>query len=453
MIGASAARRIAGMNSPRFSRRSFLATTLAAGVAPLLLPARVWGANERVAIGFIGVGKQMRGHLTGFIGKDGTQAVAVCDVDTTRRNDGKRIVEQAYAKKTGADYKGCDTHNDFRELIARKDIDAVVIATPDHWHAPIAIAAARAGKDIYCEKPLTNTIHEARTLTEEVKKTGRVFQVGSQQRSSPEFRIACELVRQGRIGKVSRVTTGFGGPGIACDLPEEAAEPGLDWDLWLGPAPMRPYNSELSPRGIHDHFPNWRKYWEYGGGMVTDWGAHHIDIAQWGLGMDGAGPIEVVPPADWERAQAGGKLVYPGGVEVTHISENGVTFFGSEGEIHVNRGKFKLTLGGAVKADATEKGSDLKAALVIAEKEIDANKPRLYVSTDHKSDWLDAIRKRGATICTVEIGARTVTACHLLNFAYRYGKPVKWDPAAWNFTGGTGEAKWLTRDYRGEWKV
>jgi predicted dehydrogenase len=440
------------MNSPRFSRRSFLATTLAAGVAPLFLPARVWGANDRIAIGFIGIGKQMGGHITGLIGKDGTQAVAVCDVDTKRRDNGKRIVEEAYAKKKDAAYKGCDTHNDFRELLARKDIDAVVIATPDHWHAPIAIAAARAGKDIYCEKPLTNTIHEAQALTEEVKKTGRVFQVGSQQRSSPEFRIACELVRQGRIGKVSRVAAGFGGPGKACDLPEEAAEPGLDWNLWLGPAPLRAYNSELSPRGIHNHFPNWRKYWEYGGGMVTDWGAHHLDIAQWGLGMDDAGPVEMVPPADWEKAQAGGKLIYPGGVEVTHISENGVTFYGSEGEIYVNRGKLKVTLGGKVIADSAAEGG-LKAALPLAEKEIDASKPRLYASTDHKADWLAAIGKRGPTICTVEIGARTVTACHLLNFGYRYGKSVKWDPAAWNFAGGTGDPAWLTREYREPWKV
>lgn len=420
------------------------------------MPSRVWSAetspNERLGIGFIGIGKQMGGHINGFIGKDGTQAVAVCDVDTTRREHGKKMVEDAYAKKKDAAYKGCATHNDFRELLARKDIDAVVIATPDHWHAPIAIAAARAGKDIYCEKPLTNTIHEAKTLTDEIKKSGRVFQVGSQQRSSPEFRIACELVRQGRLGKVTRVETGFGGPGKTCDLPEEAAEPGLDWDLWLGPAPKRPYHSELSPRGVHKHYPNWRKYWEYGGGMVTDWGAHHLDIAQWGLGADDAGPIEIIAPADWKTAQSGGRLIYPGGVEVTHIPENGVTFFGPDGEIYVNRGKFKLTLGGKVISDSSAEGG-LKAALPLAEKEIDASKPRLYASTDHKGDWLAAIRSRGPTVCPVEIGARTVTACHLLNLAYRYGQPIKWDPAAWNFTGGTGNPAWLTREYREPWSV
>ena len=160
----------------------------------------------------------------------------------------------------------------------------MVIATPDHWHAIIAIAATDAGKDIYCEKPLTDTIHEARALVQAVRSQQRVFQTGSMQRSMPEFRTACELVRNGVIGKISRVEAGFGGPAKWCDLPAEPMEPGLDWDMWLGPAPLRDYNEILSPRGVNKHFPMWRMYREYGGGMVTDWGAHHLDIAQWGLG-------------------------------------------------------------------------------------------------------------------------------------------------------------------------
>jgi hypothetical protein len=265
--------------SSQTSRRSFLKTALAAGAAPFILPSHIWAAetkpNDRITLGFIGMGKMAHGHLPGFLGKGETQTLAICDVDTTRRNDGKRITEAHYAKKgESGTYKGCVVYNDFRELLARKDIDAVVISTPDHWHAPIAIAAAAAGKDIYCEKPLCQTVHEARALIDATRKHERVFQVGSQQRSSREFRVAVELVRNGVLGKISRVETGFGGPGEPCKLPEEAAEPGLDWNLWLGPAPMRPYHSELSPRGVHNHFPNWRKYWEYGGGMVTDWGAH-----------------------------------------------------------------------------------------------------------------------------------------------------------------------------------
>src|SRR5436190_15093147 len=187
------------MNLPRPSRRSFLKATLAAGAAPLLLPSRIWSADTkpiaRLGIGFIGIGKQMRGHVSGFMGKSEVQAVAVCDVDTNRRNDGKKQVDDFYAKKTDTDFKGCVAYSDFRELLARKDIDIVVVATPDHWHALIALAAAEAGKDIYCEKPLTETIHEAKALVAGVRKHQRVFQTGSQQRSTREFRVACELVR------------------------------------------------------------------------------------------------------------------------------------------------------------------------------------------------------------------------------------------------------------------
>ena len=448
------------MNLPRPTRRSFLKATLAAGVAPLLLPSRIWAAetkpNARLGLGFIGIGKQMRGHVSGFIGKSGVQAVAVCDVDTNRRNDGKKQVDDAYTKKNEADYKGCAAYEDFRELIARKDIDAVVIATPDHWHAIIALEAMKAGKDVYCEKPLTQTVHEAKTLIASTRKQKRVFQTGSQQRSTREFYIACSLVRNGVIGKISRVEAGFGGPGKPCDLPEQPAEAGLNWDLWLGPAPMRPYNEVLSPRGVHNHFPMWRMYREYGGGMVTDWGAHHLDITQWGLGADESGPLEVIAPTDWETAQSGGKLIYKDGVEVTHITENGVTFYGSDGEIFVNRGKIRVTVKGAQKAKfvAKEDQPALKDQLDALEKEFLADpKVKLYASTDHKQDFLDAIAKRSKPICDVEIGARSVTACHLLNFAYNYGKTFKWDPATNTFAGKTGDAKWLTRDYRGAWKV
>jgi predicted dehydrogenase len=449
------------MSSPYFSRRSFLKSTLVAGIAPLVLPARIWSAetkpNDRITLGFIGCGIQSRGLLSGFLGKKETQTVAVCDVDTTRRENHKKMVEDHYAKAAEADgYKGCATYNDFRELLARPDIDAVVIATPDHWHAIIGIAAAAAGKDIYCEKPLTDTIHEARSLVDAVRKNGRVFQTGSMQRSSREFRVACELVRNGVIGKISRVETGFGGPGKWCDLPAQPLEPGLDWDLWLGPAPQRDYSEVLSPRGVHKHFPAWRNYREYGGGMVTDWGAHHLDIAQWGLGMDDSGPVEIIPPADWDKAEAGGKLVYANGVEVTHIKENGVTFFGADGELFVNRGKFRLAIKGSEKAKwlAKDDQPSLDAQLDAVEKEfLETAKVKLYASSDHKADFLTSMKSRKPPITDVEIGARTVTCCHLLNFAYYYGQQIKWDPVKNNFAAGTGDSKWLTREYRGAWKV
>ena len=398
------------MNLPRTSRRSFVRTTLAAGVAPMFLPGRLWSAevkpNDKLSIALIGNGKMNSGHLDQWLGNARTQVVAVCDVDTTRRENAKATAEKHYAEATGTDYKGCAAFNNFEDVLARKDIDLVCVATPDHWHAIIDIAAAKAGKDIYAEKPMTETIHEAWTLVKTIRDTSRVFQTGSQQRSSREFRVACELARNSVIGKVYHASVGVGGPGKPCDLPEEMMEPGLDWDRWLGPAPMRPYNSVLSPRGVHKHFPDWRAYWEYGGGMVTDWGAHHFDICQWGLGEDGRGPVEITPPSE-PNAQKGVKLKYASGVEVDHVSENGVTFHGENGMIFVNRGLFILKIGDKEVASIAKKeqSKDLGKALDLVEKEYLANVPvKLEASGNHKDNFLDCVRSRKRPIADVEIG-------------------------------------------------
>jgi len=436
----------------QFTRRSFLKSTAAlATTASFILPSRVWSAetppNDRVTLGFIGMGTQNRGLLGGFLNKKETQTVAVCDVDTNRRNNAKKIVEEFYAKKTDSGaYKGCEAYVDFRDLLARKDIDAVVIATPDHWHALIAVTAARAGKDIYCEKPLCQSVHEAEAMIQAVRKNKRVFQTGSMQRSSKEFRVACELVRNGHIGKVQRVEVAIGGPGRWCDLPGEADEPGLDWNMWLGPAPMRAYNSELSPRGVHKTFPNWRNYREYGGGMVTDWGAHHFDVAQWGLGMDNSGPVEIIP-AGKPNAQEGVRLLYDNDVEVAHKSGNGIWFYGTDGKIFVNRGKFEFFLGSEQKARTA---ADCDA---IAKEYLADAKVRLYSSNDHKGDWLASIQTRKPPICDVSIGAHTVIVCHLVNMAYNNGQRLKWNPEKLEFTGGTGDKKWLDVPYRDPWKL
>jgi predicted dehydrogenase len=440
------------MKSPKLlTRRQFLRSATALSLtAPFILPSRVWSAEvkpaERLTLGFIGLGTQGRGLLDGFLGKKETQTVAVCDVDTSRREHAKKKVEDFYAKQTDGSYKGCAAYNDFRELLERKDIDAVVIATPDHWHALIAIAAAGSGKDIYCEKPLCQSIHEARAMVKAIRKQKRVFQTGSMQRSSKEFRTACELVRNGRIGKVQSVEVAVGGPGKWCDLPGETAEAGLDWNLWLGPAPLRPYHSVLSPRGVHKHFPNWRLYREYGGGMVTDWGAHHFDIAQWGLGMDQSGPSEIIPASEPD-AQSGVRLIYANGVEVLHQAGNGVTFHGTEGRIYVNRGKFEFWLGADQKADSAAKVD------AIAAEYLTGNALRLYRSDDHKADWLSCIRNRKPPVADVEIGARTVTVCHLVNLAYYYGQRMKWDPRKEQFAGGGGDKRWLDVPRRGPWKL
>ena len=240
------------MPSAPLSRRHFLQRAALAS-APLLLPARVWAQatapSRRYTVGCIGMGKQMGGHLRNLLQRDDIQVLAVCDVDTTRREDAQRRVDAAYAKKAGTGTATtCAAYNDFREVLARKDIDIVVIATPDHWHAYIAIAAVKAGKDVYCEKPLTHNVREAVELVKAVRATGRVFQVGSQQRSSKEFRVAAELVRNGVIGRVHAVGVSFGDPAKPYTMPAETLEPGLDWNLWCGPGPLVNYNPMLAPR-------------------------------------------------------------------------------------------------------------------------------------------------------------------------------------------------------------
>jgi predicted dehydrogenase len=432
------------------SRRRFIRNTLITGAtAPFILPSRIWGAdtkpNDRINLGFIGMGTQGRGLMGGFLRMAETRVIAVCDVDSTRREHARKMVDEDYAKQKVSATE-CAAYNDFRELIARKDIDAVVIATPDHWHALIAIAAAKAGKDIYCEKPLCESIREARAMVNAVRKNKRIFQTGSMQRSSKEFRVACELVRNGVIGKIKTVEVGVGGPGVPCDLPAEADEPGLDWNMWLGPAPMRPYHSELSPRGVHKHFPNWRKYREYGGGMITDWGAHHFDIAQWGLGMDESGPVEIIPP-EKQGATHGTRFVYDNGVEVIHKSAGGVWFYGADGKVFVDRGKFELWLGEEQKAKAAAQAEEM------ATQYLSSSAVRLYKSNDHRGDWIKSMRTRKPPICDVEVGARTVSVCHLVNLAYYHGKRIKWDPKKERFTGGTGDPKWLDVPHRSPWDI
>jgi predicted dehydrogenase len=432
------------------TRRRFMQGAAATAVAlPMLTPASTLAAapeatppSERITLGFIGVGTMNRGHLGHFLSMGDVQVLAVCDVDTNRRNHAKEMVEKHYAdKKKSGQYKGCAAYNDFRDLLARKDIDAVVIATPDHWHAIPAIEACKAGMDVYCEKPLSLTIHEAKLMRDAARKYARVFQTGSQQRSDKEFRLACELVRSGRIGKLKAVYVNVGGPSRPCDLPAEPDEPGLDWDRWLGPAPKRPYNSALSPRGVHKHFPNWRLYREYSGGMMTDWGAHHFDIAQWALGMDESGPIEILPPDD-PKAEKGVRYIYANGVVVFHAdkddtgqSVNGITFVGSDGKIFVNRGYLKSAPEGIIKEP------------------LGVHDVRLYKSPGHQRDWIECIRSRRRPIADVEIGARSVTVCHLGNLAYWNHRKLHWDPDRWQFVEDAEANKWLDREHRDPWKL
>jgi predicted dehydrogenase len=423
------------MNRRRFLKNA-VGTAAASLAFPYLVPSSVFGQaapSERITLGFIGAGKQSKHLMRSFLNSPGTHVLAACDVDKLKLERGKKIVEDHYAGKNGGSYKGCDTYGDFRDLLARDDIDAVVISTPDHWHAVTVIQSAQAGKDIYCEKPLSQTITEARAMVNAVRRYGRVFQTGSMQRSDWHFRLGCELVLNGYIGDLKHVTVGIGGPPGDKPLPAQPVPDYLDWDMWLGPALWRPYNEELSPHLSWDGFPNWRNHSSFGGGGMTDWGAHHFDIAQWGMGMDESGPVEIIPPDGKDYKVLTYK--YASGVTMTRDRANGVLFTGTKGEVETNRGHLRTV------------PEDLK------DKKFGPNEIHLYESKNHYTDWLDAVRKRSKPICDIETGCRSVTVCHLGNIAYKLGRPLKWDPKREVFIGDAGANRLLSRPMRSPWHL
>lgn len=398
------------------SRREFLHSAAVAAAGPLILSATSRAeANDRVQLGFIGVGMMGRGHLANFLGRAEVQVVAVCDVVEARRDSAGHMVESRYAKEKRTKFNGCRVFNDFRKLLAYKDVDAVVIATPDHWHSIPCIRAAEANKDIYCEKPLTHDIGQGRKIIDAVRQAKRVLQTGSQQRSEfgGLFRKAVEYVRNGRIGKVKTVRVGVGEPAIACNLPVQEIPRGTDWEMWLGPAPKRGYHEELCPKGIHQRFPAWRRYREYGGGGLADMGAHHFDIAQWALDMDGSGPVLIEPPKD--KSTTGLRFVYKNGVEMFHGGPNGCTFEGTAGTIYVDREKIVSTPASILKQPLTDGDS------------------RVYFSSDHRKNWLECLRSRKDPICPPEVGHRSASICHLGNIGYWLRRNLKWDPEAEKF--------------------
>ena len=428
------------------NRRDFLraaAGTAAVAAFPAVVPSSVLGAeapSKRITLGFIGCGKQSQHLMRSFLGSPGTQVVAACDVDKLKlERSSKQIVEKHYADRKNTSYQGCATYADFRNLLSRNDIDAVVISTPDHWHAVTVIESCKAGKDVYCEKPLCQTIQEARAMVNAVRRYSRVFQTGSMQRSSREFRFACELVRNGYIGDIKHVTVNVGGPPEDKRLPAEPVPDYLDWDMWVGPAMWRPYNNDLAPHISFDGFPNWRYYSYYGGGGMTDWGAHHFDIAQWGLGMDGSGPVEIYPPDGKEYKVLTYK--YANGIPMTRDGKagdanvNGVLFEGTKGKVEVNRGYLKTW------PDA------------LKDQKIGPGQINLYNSPNHYTDWLDAIRSRIDPVCPIETGASSVIVCHLGNIAYTLKRPLKWDLKREVFVGDDEANRLLARTMRSPWHL
>lgn len=437
------------------NRREFLksATAVVAGttlLGPTVVPSRVFGAespSNRIAAGFIGVGRMGLDDLREVLGFKQAQVVAVCDVDSKRANHAKQLVEAHYGRQSSSQtYKGCAAYRDFMELVERKDIDAVLIATPDHWHVVPAIAAAKANKDIFLQKPLSLTIEEGRVLSDTVRRYGRVFQVGSQQRSESKFRVACELVRNGRIGELQTVKVGFGtDPATGCEPPMPVPE-WLDYDMWLGPAPYAAYTEKrVHPQKGYGR-PGWLRIRDYGAGMITGWGSHHNDIAQWGMGTEYTGPVEIEGEAEYPKDglwDVHGKFrieyTYANGVKVICAdngkNKQGVLFEGSEGWVYVKRGSI----------DAYPKS--------LVTSTIGPDETHLYQSNNHKGNFFECMKSRAETIAPVEIAHRSCTLCLLGEIAMRLGRKLKWDPQNERFINDTEADRMLSRPMRSPWHL
>lgn len=435
-------------SKPRsLSRRTFIksAAVVALG-APYVVSASVLGADgarspsDRIQIASIGFRAQGGGHLRSLLNNKDVRITALCDVDQKVLDGGLASAEKAYGEeKAGGTFKGTATTRDFREIMARPDVDAVVIATPDHWHGCIAVAAAKAGKDIYCEKPMSLTIAGGRAMVEAVNRYGRVFQTGSQQRSGGEFRQACELVRNGYIGKLKHVEVGIPGNNRKCDPTWEPqpVPPELDYEMWLGPAPWAPYHVQRC------HY-DFRFLLAYSGGQVTNWGAHYLDIAQWGIGADDSGPVEVQGNGEFPRT---GLFTTATKVDFTCTYANGVTlqcktgsgytkFVGDAGEVYVTRGRITTT------------------PASLAKQKMGATEIHLYAPHgSHMTDFLYCMRTRERGSAHVEIGHRSASVCHLGNIAMLLNRTVKWDPKAEQFIGDDDANRMISRAPRAPWAL
>jgi predicted dehydrogenase len=425
------------------SRRDFVKSALTIG-APFIIPASAMGLerrpapSNRIVMGFIGLGGMGTGLLRSFLKLDDAQVVAVCDVDTERRLTAKGLVEAEYSGQShSGQYKGCADYNDFREVIGRDDIDAVCIATPDHWHAIPVIAAAKAGKDIYCEKPLGLTVEEGRVMSDTVRRYGRVFQTGSQLPSRPHVRHGCELVRNGRLGQIKTIYASCG-PGPAIGLqPEMPVPKGFDYEMWLGSAPWAHYTK------LRCHF-EFRWNLDYSGGQITDHGAHYCDIAQRGLGTELTGPVEFEGRGDFPRdglyntaTKFKVECTYPNGIKLicTDEGRGGTTFEGTEGTLYIGDG-----------------GIDTEPKH-LAHSVIGPNEIRLYDSRDHHQDFLDCIKLRKDPIAPIEVAHRAVTIGHIGNMAMLLGRKLKWNLQTERFVNDPDADRMLSRSMRSPWHL
>ena len=442
------------------TRRQFLRTTAAASALGALqfIPARALGRaglvapSKRVALGVIGLGIQGTNDMVAFLGNSEVQVVAVCDVNEEQRAKDKKVVDTFYSNSD------CATHQDFRELIARPDIDAVQITTPDHWHPLIAIEAARHGKHMYQEKPMGWSFRAAHAVEKAVQESGVVFQFGTQQRSDGKFRFACELVRNGKIGQLKTILVGVPGSVASCPIqPVESVPKELDYDLWLGPAPKAPYCYQRSrPYTQKDGWSTWYSISDYCMGMIGNWGVHHLDIAQWGNNSELSGPTEIQGAGEFPKGMLTDCCVswqvenrYANGVTLVHMDDgtsskhplqkgghgHGVMFLGTEGWVHVDREKLDAQPASLL---------DIKIA---------SNEVQLFKSANHGANFIDAVKGRNQPAAPIEIAVRTDTLCQLQLIAARLRRKLRWDPVKEQFLNDSEANALLDRPMRAPWKL
>jgi predicted dehydrogenase len=460
------------MAQKRASRRQFLkaagqgiaASAVAIGF-PAIVPASVFGAaspSNRINIGAIGNGRISRGHdLPGLWKHDAARIMAVCDLDARRVDDAKTLVNGYYTKQTGKPYSGVTGYSDYHDVLANKDVDAVVISTPDHWHAIIAIQAVQAGKDVYLQKPASLTIAEGRALSDAVHHSGRIFQIGSQQRSSPQFRYAAELVRNGRIGKLQTVEVGLPGDPSGDEEPDMPVPKNLNYDVWLGSTPVVPYTEKrVHPQTGYDR-PGWLRCEQFGAGMITGWGAHHIDSAHWGMGTEYTGPVEVWGTAEfpthglWDvHGDFKTEALYADGVRmiVSGAFPNGIRFVGSEGWVFVSRGNATVTASDPVaklKDPQALSASDPKIITSV----IGSSEIHLPVSKDHHGNWLECVRSRQQPIAPAEVAHRACSACLVHHIAMKTKRRLFWDPLKERFQNDEEANAMLSRPQRSPYGI
>jgi predicted dehydrogenase len=445
---------------PRLSRRSILKTGLGAAVTagfPTIVPATVFGQmapSNRINVGAIGVGRISRGHDLAAIRKyDSARIMAVCDLDANRVEQGKTLVNGYYAKD-GKPYDGVMGYRDYRELLANKDVDAVVISTPDHQHAVLAVNAVRAGKDVYLQKPASLTIAEGRYMSDAVRASKRIFQIGSQQRSWKQFHRCCELVRNGRIGEVKHVEVGLPGDPSGPEAPEMPVPPNLNYDAWLGTTPVVYYTEmRVHPQKGFDR-PGWLRCEQFGAGMITGWGAHHVDTAHWGMNTELTGPVEIWGTAEFPTHglwNVHGKFKtearYANGMTMSISGDypNGIKFIGTKGWIFVTREE---------NVTASDPGGQIKGQPLVAsdpkilDSVIGPNEIHLYTSDEHHGNWLDCIRTRKETIAPAEIAHRACSTCLLHHIAMKTKRKLSWDPVTERFQNDDQANAMLSRPQR-----